>query len=65
MALSVWIWPVVHHDVEESAFTTVEADLEFLFQSGLHLWAMVNAKYGVQIDVRYLVGLKGTDLGTD
>lgn len=48
---------IVHQDVDESAFVTVEKDLEFLFQSGLHLWAMVNAKYGVKVDVRNFVGL--------
>ena len=54
---------IVHHDVEESEFAAVEADLEFLFQSGLHLWTMVNAKYGVKGDVSYLMGFSGADGG--
>lgn len=48
---------VVHHTVAPSAFGSIEADLEFMFQTGLYLWAMVNNRYGVKIDVRTFIGL--------
>jgi hypothetical protein len=51
--------------VAAAAFSTIELDLEFLSQSGLHLWGMVNKKYGVQIDVRDFIGLSGVDVGAD
>ena len=51
---------IVHRDVEASEFATAEPDVEFLFQSGLHLWAIVNAKYGVQVDVRHFIGFWGS-----
>jgi hypothetical protein len=54
---------VVHHETGPSAFVDIDADLEFIFQAGLHLWGMVNRHYGVKIDVRYLFGLPTSALG--
>jgi hypothetical protein len=40
---------LVHHEEKESDFTSVESDLEFLFQVGIHLWAMLNKERGVTL----------------
>jgi hypothetical protein len=49
---------IVHGEVRPGALANVERDVGYLFQTGLHLWAIVNHRYGVQIDVRHFFDLK-------
>ena len=48
---------VVHHEVPKDAFTNVEDDVEFLFQTGRHFWAMLNKRFDVKIDPRDYFGI--------
>ncbi|HYO46535.1 MAG TPA: hypothetical protein VEY33_07595, partial [Gemmatimonadota bacterium] len=45
---------IVHHNVDASRLERVDDDLEFLLQSGLYLWSLVNHRYDVRIDARFL-----------
>ncbi len=49
---------VIHGDAFGNSFTNVETDLTYISKTANYLMALVNQKYGLRLDMRFLFGLK-------
>lgn len=49
---------IVHGEGYEIVATPIREDLEFLVKSGLFMFAMVNMRYGVKVNLFYAIGIE-------